>query len=116
MPSKAPETRSEEVNPPSPMFIPSILFSRMLRLFLLRCILVAGSIILVYEVWWKFTLGIVMLSVTVLHHLLRYVLFEIPSVSLSLIRSTVLSVFGPQFVPLFGWMDIFMILVELACE
>jgi hypothetical protein len=58
--------------PRPPTSIPSILFSQGLRLFILRCILVAGSFTLAYEVyWWKFLPGIIILSVTILHHLLR---------------------------------------------
>ncbi|RXW22826.1 hypothetical protein EST38_g3006 [Candolleomyces aberdarensis] len=97
--SNAPQTGSKEAHPraparPPPTYIPSILFSQSLRLFCVRCILVAGCFTLAYEIyWWGSIPGTIILSVTILHHLL--------------------SALGPQFVPLFGIMDILLIVSEI---
>ncbi|KAJ2912322.1 hypothetical protein MD484_g8093, partial [Candolleomyces efflorescens] len=70
-----------------------MLLGQTLRLLLLRCILVSAIVNLAFHILIRYTPGIVILSETTLHHLL--------------------SACGPC-VPLFGWIDILLIVLEIS--
>ncbi|KAJ2931024.1 hypothetical protein H1R20_g6098, partial [Candolleomyces eurysporus] len=74
--------------------IPSILFGSTLRLFCLRCILVAGTVELALQIYGQEVRAAVIFGLIVLHHLL--------------------SAFGPRLIPLFTWLDLLLTLPELA--
>ncbi|KAJ2931006.1 hypothetical protein H1R20_g6082, partial [Candolleomyces eurysporus] len=86
------KTRSVDDIPPSG--IPPILFSSTLRLFCLRCILVAGTVAMTFQIYRRAVPEAVILGATVLHHLL--------------------SAFGPRFIPLYTWLDLLLMLAELG--
>ena len=65
-------TRGAHSNVRPPIRIPSILFSSTLRLFCLRCILVAGTLLMASQIYWKVVPGSLVFGVIVLHHLLRF--------------------------------------------
>ncbi|KAJ2923711.1 hypothetical protein H1R20_g13387, partial [Candolleomyces eurysporus] len=73
---------------------PPILFSSTLRLFCLRCILVAGTVAMTLKIYRRAVVAAVIIGVIVLHHLL--------------------SSFGPRFIPLYTWLDLLLMFFELS--